>query len=258
MMMKKFSVLTVLIGIGIMTAAAQTPGDGFYFAQDSDYANNQKNQVVLEVRGGKIASANWNILSLNAGARDLKTIARSGSVPAAANWAAQAAATEQFLVTNQDTNAASVPGGPGNVGPFFTLVRRALGGNAVAKGAYTRDGWYYAEAAAADSYHTKNSVLITVVNGSIVDVLWNGILQGMPASINPSKIITSRANGYPMTGARSLWHVQAAAASAALVQAQDPARIPVKADQKTDAVSGVSIQVKDYLDVAAQALRAAR
>ncbi|MDR2019151.1 MAG: hypothetical protein LBQ14_00105 [Treponema sp.] len=236
---------------------AQNYKDGFYFAQDADYVNNQKNQVVIEVKGGKIASAAWNILSLNAGTKDLKTIAASGAVPAAATWATQAAAVEGHLVSSQDTKAVSVPGGPSNAKPFFDLASKALKAKAVAKGAY-KDGWYYAEASAADSYHTKNSALDTVVNGTIVDVLWNGILQGMPASVNPSKMITSRAKGYPMTDAKKRWDEQAAAFAAALVKAQNPDSIKLKANNAPDGVSGVSIQVKDCLDVVKQALASAK
>jgi major membrane immunogen (membrane-anchored lipoprotein) len=236
---------------------AQNYRDGFYFAQDADYVNNQKNQVAIEVRGGKIVSAVWNILSLNARARDLKTIAASGSVPAAATWAAQAAAVEQHLVSSQDTKAVSVAGGPSNAKPFFDLAARAVKARAIEKGLY-KDGWYYAEAAAADAYHTKNSTIITVVNGAIVDVLWNGILQGMPASVNPSKMITSRAKGYPMTGAKKLWHEQSALFSAALVKAQSPDNIRLRANGVPDGISGVTIQVKDCIDTAKQALATAR
>jgi major membrane immunogen (membrane-anchored lipoprotein) len=237
--------------------SAQSYKDGSYFAQDADYVNNQKNQVALEVKGGKIVSAVWNILSLNAGARDLKNIAASGTVPAAAAWASQAAVVEQYLVSSQNTQAASVEGGPGNVKPFFDLAARALRNKAIAKGPY-KDGWYYAEAAAADAYRTKNSAIITVVNGTIVDVLWNGILQDMPANINPSKMITSRAKGYPMTDAKKMWHEQSALFSAALINAQDPEKIRVKANGTPDGISGVSIQVKDYLDIVKQALERAR
>jgi major membrane immunogen (membrane-anchored lipoprotein) len=237
--------------------AAQSYKDGFYFAQDSDFTSNQKNQVVLEVKGGKITAANWNLLSLNAGAQDLKSIAKSGSVPAAANWAAQAAVVESFLVSSQNVNAASVPNGPANVKPVFDLVKKALAAQPVAKGAY-KDGWYYAADPATDDYHTKNSVLLTVVNGTIVDVLWNGILQGMPPSINPSKMITSRANGYPMTGAKSAWHVQSAAASAELLKIQNPDSIKLKANGTPDAISGVSIQIKPFVETAKTALRAAK
>jgi len=256
--MKK-TVLTVVFAVLCVAGlAAQNYKDGFYFAQDSDFANNQKNQVVIEVKGSKIASVNWNILSLNAGTKDLKSIAQAGNVPAAATWAGQAKAVEQHLITSQSTNNTSVSGGPSNAKPFFDLAKKAVSGRAIQKGAYSKDGWYYGEAAAADEYHTKNSVLITVVNGTIVDVLWNGILQGMPASVNPSKMITSKANGYPMTGAKRAWHIQAVNASEALVKAQNPDSIKTKANGTPDAISGVSIQIKEFLDTSKAALQAAR
>lgn len=236
--------------------AAQSYRDGFYFAQDADFTGNQKNQVVLEVTGGKIAGANWNLLSLNAGAQDLKSIARSGTVPAAATWAAQAAAVEAFLVSSQNVNAASVPNGPANVKPFFDLVKKALAAPPVAKGAY-KDGWHFAVNPDTDEFYTKNSVLLTVVNGTIVDTLWNGILQGMPPNINPSKLITSRANGYPMTGAKGAWHQQSAAAVAELLKVQNPDSIKLRADGIPDAVSGVSIQMKPFIETVKAALRSA-
>jgi major membrane immunogen (membrane-anchored lipoprotein) len=255
--MKKIGMFVVFALFCSVVLPAQNYKNGFYFAQDADYVNNQKNQVVLEVAGGKIVSAKWNILSLNAGTQDLKAIAASGSVPAAAAWASQAVAVEQHLVSSQNTKTVPVEGGPVNAKPFFDLAAKALRNKAIAKGAY-KDGWYYTEAAATDDYHTKNSTIITIVNGTIVDVLWNGILQDMPAGINPSKMITSRANGYPMTGAKKMWHEQSALFSSALIKAQDPKKIRVKANGAPDGVSGVSVKVKDYLDVVKQVLAEAR
>jgi major membrane immunogen (membrane-anchored lipoprotein) len=255
--MKKAVTGLLLVMLWASPLFSQTFKDGFYFAQDSDFAANQKNQVALEVKGGKIVSVNWNIESLNAGAKDLKSIAQSGGTPAAAAWASQAAATEAFLVSSQNVNAASVPNGPANVKPFFDLVKKALASNPVARGAY-KDGWYYAEAGIVDSYHTKNSVIVTVVNGTIVDVLWNGILQGMPKRINPSKQITSRTNGYPMPDAKNLWHIQANIVAAMLVSAQNPDMVKTKADGTPDGISGASIQIKGFLDTAKAALQSAK
>ena len=260
--MKRLAISAVFVAFCGMALFAQTYRDGFYFAQDADFANNQKNQVVVEVKGGKISSANWNLLSLQpAGSQDLKTIASGGSVAGAVTWANQAKAAQDFLVSSQNVNATSVPNGPANVAPFFDLVKKALASSAVAKGSY-KNGWYHSLAAAADGYHTRNYVLITVVNGTIVDVLWNGVLVGMPASINPSKIITSLSNGgrgYPMTGAKSPWHTQAAAVAAELVKVQNPDSIKLKADGKhPDAISGVTIEIDSFLAVTKQALQSAR
>ena len=54
------------------------------------------------------------------------------------------------------------------------------------------------------------------------------------------------------------WNVQTAAMEAALLASQDPAKIAVKADGKTDAVSGASITVKGFLELCAEALKAAK
>ena len=260
------SVFAVFCGVFLF---AQSYKDGFYFAQDENFTNNQKNQVVVEVKGGKIASAIWNIESLNAGTQDLKTIARAGNAGAAVTWAAQAKVVEDFLVSTQNVNAASVPNGPANVKPFFDLAKKALDRKsaAVPKGNY-KDGWYYAIEDAADAYHAKNYVLITVVNGTIVDVLWNGVLQGMPASVNPSKVITSMsANGmgYPMPNGKNnaldpkkAWHIQSPRVSDALVKAQNPDSIKTKSDGKPDAISGVTIEINHFLNVAKQALQSAK
>jgi major membrane immunogen (membrane-anchored lipoprotein) len=256
--MKKLVILMALVVCTAAAVVAQTPRDGFYFAQDAAYAaNGMKNQVVLQVQGGKITSANWNIVSYQAGAADLKAIAaKSGG--AAATWAGNAKKAEDFLVSSQNVNATSVSGVPANfsVAPFFTLVRSALAAAPVARGSYTKDGWYYAEASAVDTYHTRNTALITVVNGTIVDALWNGIVQLQ--GVNPSKMLASIGGGYPMPAPQGAWHLQAARAAQALVGAGDPSKIAVKADQKTDAVSGCTIEVKSFLDTATRALQAAR
>ncbi|GHV34769.1 hypothetical protein AGMMS4952_27170 [Spirochaetia bacterium] len=161
-------------------------------------------------------------------------------------------------MSSQSTKAATISGGPANAKPFFDLAAKALKEKPIAKGSYAKDGWHYAASDVTDEYHTKNTALITVVNGTIVDALWNGILQGMPASVNPSKMITSRAKGYPMTGAKKLWDVQAVSTTAALVKAQNPDGLKMKADGSADAISGVSIHIKEYLDVVKTALQNAR
>ena len=254
--------LVIFVGIAVFCVAAlaaQSYKDGFYFAQDVSWTNNQKNQVAIEVKGGKITSVNWNILSLNAGAKDLKAIAQAPDAPAGAKtWAGQAAAIEAHLISSQSTKSVSVAGGPSNPKPFFDLADKAVKGKAITKGASSKDGWFYAEASEADEYHTRNTVLLTVVNGTIVDVLWNGILVGMPASVNPSKMITSRAKGYPMTGAKRTWDDQAERAVAELIKVQTPGSFKVKPDGHIDGISGVTMQVGHFVTLANQALALAR
>jgi len=257
--MKKFVLGAIFALICGSALFAQTLKDGFFFAMDSNWTNNQKNQVVINVINGRIVSAAWNIISLDAGTPDHKAIARAGTDSAITTWAAQAKVVEDFLVSSQNVNATSVPGGPPNVKPFFDLVKRATDRRAVAvvKGNF-HDGWHYAEEAEHDDFHTKNTVLITVVNGTIVDVLWNGILLGMPASVNPSKVITSLSNnnrGYPMPGSKRPWHLQAVDVAAELVKKQNPSSLTMLPNNKPDAISGVSIEINHFLEAARAALR---
>ena len=261
--MKRGVIIALFAIFCTMALSAQfRNADGFYFAQDASFRNNQKNQVVLEIRGGRIVSANWNVLSLEAGERDYKTLAAAGSLPAAVTWAAQAKAAEDTLVSSQNANAA-VPNVPAaTVKPFFDLVKTATGNRAaaVSRGNY-KDGWYFAADEASDNYDTKNTVLITVVNGSIVDVLWNGILDAQHAKPSPSKIITSmsdRNRGYPMTGAKSPWHIQAGLVGAELVRVQNPDSIRTNAFNIPDSISGASIGVANFLALSRQALQSAR
>jgi hypothetical protein len=53
------------------------------------------------------------------------------------------------------------------------------------------------------------------------------------------------------------WNVQAAAVQAAILKVQDPAKIAVKADGTTDAISGASLHVT-AISLAAEALKGAR
>ena len=254
--MKRFVIGAIFVLLcGAALFAQFKNADGFYFAQDANFTNNQKNQAVIEVKGGKIVSAKWNILSLAAGTQDLKAVAASGTVPAAANWADQAKAAEDSLVSGQ-----AIPKSPAaNVKPFFDLADKALKSKAVAKGSYGKDGWFYALDSEKDEYNTQNYVIITVVNGTIVDVLWNGVLVGYHSSVNPSKMLTSRANAYPMTGSRRAWHIQAEAATAELVKVQNIDSIKMKTDGKhPDAISGVTIEINGFITATKMALQAAK
>ncbi|GHV63854.1 hypothetical protein AGMMS49587_15010 [Spirochaetia bacterium] len=252
--MKKLSLIAVLVIIGTVTVFAQTPQNGIYFAQAPRYSGGWRDQVVLQVQGGKITSANWNAIGMGAGLPDRKAAAKAGKDTS--GWAAQAEKAEAFLVSSQNSSATSVAGVTIPVEPFFALAKAALAAGPVPKGIYSKDGWYYAPAPAVDSFQTINTAIVTVVNGTIKDALWNGILQ--MKGVDPSKIITSAAGKYPMQAPAGAWHQQAPRAAEALISVQDPAKIAVKADGKTDAITGVTIQVKDFLTAANLALQGAK
>lgn len=273
--MKRFGILVCLTALAV-SLSAQTLKDGKYFAQQDGFGSSGwKSQVVLEVKGGKISAANWNGVSNIAGAKDKKTYDKTGNYnmvkfgKAQSEWYQQAEKVEQYLVKTQDYkfnkysdaegHTDAISGASIHVKEFFELAQKAISAGPVAKGMYSKDGWYYAEQATFDKESGwKETVLLTVVNGRIVDVVWNGISND-PAK--KSKIVESVSGNYNMVKfgkAQAEWHAQAAKAEAALIAAQDPAKVAVKADGKTDAISGVSIHVAPFFQLAATALKAAK
>lgn len=273
--MKRVFMIIALIAVAF-SVSAESLKNGKYFAQASEFPKSGwKAQVVLEVKGGKIVSANWNGVSNIAGAADKKAFDKAGKYnmvkfgKAQAEWNVQAAAVEAYLVKTQDLafskytseegNTDAITGASIHVKEFFDLAKEAVAAGPVAKGKYKKDGWYYSEQADFDAKTGwKDTALVTVVNGSIVDAVWNGISND---AAKKSKIIESTAGNYNMVKfgkAQAEWDVQAAKAEAALVKAQDPTKIAVKADGTTDAVSGVSIHISGFFQLVADALKAAK
>lgn len=255
----------------IVSAGAQAKlKDGFYFAQDSEYASSGwKEQVVLQVKGGKIVSANWNGISTSA-VMDKKTESAAGhygmikASKLGKEWHEQAAAVEKYLVATQDTafskytsaegTTDAIAGASIHVKGFFDLVKAALAAGPVAKGTYKKDGWFFAKSAAFDKSGYMTTALFTIVNGRIVDANWNGLYKDG----GDSKYVRAVKGTYKMNAKEGEWNVQSARVEVALVKQQDPAKIAVKADGKTDAISGVSISINDFIAVAVEALKAAK
>jgi major membrane immunogen (membrane-anchored lipoprotein) len=188
---------------------------------------------------------------------------------AKAEWHLQATLVEEYLKKTQDisfskySNAEgktdAITGASITVKEFFELANKAIAAGPVAKGMYAKDGWYYAAQVDFDAQSGwKDTVLITVVNGTVVDAVWNGISKDTKKK---SKIVESATGKYGMVKfgkSQSEWDAQAKLAEAALVKAQDPKKILQKGDGKTDAVTGVSIAVSGFLKLAEDALKAAK
>lgn len=273
--MKRIIALSLVLSLAVVGLAfGQVKAkDGVYFAQDDTFSSSGwKEQALLTVQGGKIVKATWNGVSNIAGAADKKSYDAAGKYnmvkfgKAKAEWSAQAKAVEDYLVKTQDVgfnkykDAAgttdAISGASIHVKAFFDLAKKALASPPIAKGSY-KDGWYYAEQPAFDKNSGwKDSVLVTVVNGSIVDVLWNGTYKD---NTKKSKIVEAVEGRYGMAKAakKGEWNVQAKAVQDAIVKAQDPAKIAVKADGTSDAISGASLHVT-AVGLAIEALRAAK
>jgi len=247
--------------------------DGVYFAIDDKFGSSGwKEEVVLTVQGGKIVSAVWNGVP-NSGIADKLVAVAQGAYPmvkagkAKAEWDVQAKTVQDYLVKTQDVGFSkykddaghtdAISGASINVKGFFELASKALASAPVPKGIYKKDGWYFKDQADFDkTTGWKDSVLVTVVNGTIVDVLWNGTSND---KAKKSKLVEDLAGRYGMEkqAKKGAWNVQAKAVQDAILKAQDPAKIAVKADGTSDAISGASIHVS-AVGLAIEALKAAR
>lgn len=254
------------------SGTAATWADGMYYAQgDSfDEKSGWKSTVLLEVKDGKIVSANWNGISNKMGV-DKKTASQTGKYPmvekggAKAPWHEQAAEMEKFLIEKQDPKAITVNAEGKTdavssvtiaVGDFATLADKALAAGPATTGAY-KDGAYHAEGKEFDAKTGwKGTVDIVVANGNIISVFWSGIDKE-----GNDKKTASIEGKYPMVekgGAKAPWHEQAAAAEAFVIEKQAVDSISVNAEGKTDAIASVTIAVGEFTQLATEALSAAK
>jgi major membrane immunogen (membrane-anchored lipoprotein) len=265
--------LVLIMGLAGLAFGQVKAKDGVYFAQEAAFAKDSgwKDQVVLTVQGGKLVSVEWNGVS-NTGLADKLTAVATGGYPmvkfgkAKAEWDVQAKAVEDYLLKTQDVGFSkfkpegttdAISGASIHVKGFFGIVNAALASAPVPKGIYKKDGWYFAQQAAFDkNTGWKDSVLLTVVNGTIVDVLWNGLSSDTKKK---SKLVEDLAGRYGMEKAakKGAWNVQAKAVQDAILKVQDPAKIALKADGTTDAISGASMHPVAVI-LAIDALKAAR
>jgi len=264
------ALIALLVVFAVASVSAQAKlKDGFYFAEDSAFqASGWKDQVVLEVKGGNIIAATWNGIN-NKGVEDKKTesaAGRYGMVKAskiAKEWHEQAAAVEKYLVDTQDTafskftdtgSTDAITGASLGVKGFYDLVKAAITAGTVSKGTYKKSGWFYAKAPAFDKSGYMATALITIVNGRIVSANWNALHK----SGGDTKFVRAVKGTYKMNAKQGEWNVQAPRTEAALIKTQDPAKITVKADGKTDAISGVSVTINEFIAVAVEALKTAK
>lgn len=116
-----------------------------------------------------------------------------------------------------------------------------------------KDGVYFAQDDKVDEGF-KESVEITIENGKIAKVVWDGISE---KDETLSKKQASISGEYDMkkVGARWDWHEQAETMEAFVVENGGLSKIVLIDDQgHVDAITGVSIKVKIFKELAAKAL----
>ena len=245
--------------------------DGIYFATEPtfDEASGWKTVVTLEVAGGNIVSADWNGAK-NVAGKDKKTTSKDGEYKmvefgkAQSEWHEQAALVEAYLVETQTLEGLNYTDGEGHidtiagvsitVNEFEALVTEALNQGPVGSGPYV-DGSFFASAADFDaSSGWKDNASFTVINGFVVSAYWNGESKDG----GKDKKTTSIDGEYKMVEfgkAQSEWHEQVQLIEGFIMDAQDIEMITLVDGTKTDAVTGVSISVDGFVNLAKEALK---
>ena len=122
----------------------------------------------------------------------------------------------------------------------------------VLEGASFTDGTYEAKAAEADSNGFIEAVTLTVKDGAITEVNWDAVTED-----GNKKSIMSENGEYTMTEDGLTWKEQAEALAKALIENQSLSFLTTDAEGKTDAVTGVSISVNSFIDLATKCLEEA-
>ena len=257
-------ILALVFGL-VANLSAAAYKDGVYFAQSADFeaGSGWKDQVTLEVKGGKITKAEWNGVNSEVAMFKVDYV-KAGKYPMngkQGDWNAQAVKCQDWLVKNQDPAkitykdaAGLTDAGAGvsiHVKAFFTLAAQALAAGPVVRGPY-KDGVYHADAE-KESNGFKGTMDVLVKHGKIVNACWNGL-----AKDGSDKYAAIKAGKYDMKS-KDAWNVQARSLTRYLIQTQDPTKIAYKdATGLTDAVAGVTIHVKEFFDLANVALKTAK
>ncbi len=244
--------------------------DGIYFASEDSFASNGwKYVVTLTVENGKIVKANWDGVNISAGPSK-KAVDKAGKYNmkkfggAQAEWSEQAAKAEKYLIDVQDPSVVKYSDEDGHtddiagvsihVVEFFELAQKALNNGPVGKGMY-QDGTYFMADSEFASSGWKSYVSLTVINGNIVGANWSAINR-----LGQDKKLYDAAGKYNMVkfgGAQAEWSEQATKAEQYLISIQDPSKVEYSdAEGHTDAISGVSIHISDFISLADAALKA--
>lgn len=109
-----------------------------------------------------------------------------------------------------------------------------------------KDGNYTAQMKEFDSSGFRDTLSMSVNDGRITAVIWDAESRDG----GKSKRELSQAGQYVMTEGGLAWHEQAKALEQQLIDTQAPARIEMGNDGKTDAISGVSISISPFIELA--------
>lgn len=120
------------------------------------------------------------------------------------------------------------------------------------EGAELQDGTYEAKADSADSSGFTDQMTMTVKDGKITEMTWESVGED-----GSKKSVMSEEGEYVMTEDGLTWKEQAEALAAAVIEHQNISFLEMDEQGKTDAVTGVSISVGGFADLAEKCMKEA-
>lgn len=231
--------------------------DGLYFAEESDYSTDGwKNIVTLQVKDSKITDVHFN--AINADATEFKRDLSEANLyimdAEAQNklkWHEQIKNIETYLIDNQSFSSLNVDdtgktdtisGVSITVSPFINLVQSALNNGVIENGPY-QDGHYHAEQSSFIN-GIKYNINMIIENGYIIEAHWDAITED-GSSLKEMSAETEE---------QLAWTEQSKLLEDYLVSIQDPTLITYNENNQTDTISGVTIKVDQFIELAIQAL----
>lgn len=249
------------------SAPAEGLKDGSYKAQSLGFDKSGfKYFVELTIADGKITAATCdavnteNVLKSDLSKEGKYDMKNEGGLL----WHEQAEAYAAKLVEvqspaaiplNAEGKTDAITGVSVTVSEFATLAERAINQAKGLPQGPLKDGEYTEEAADFDEASGyKDSVTIQVEDGLIVSVNWDATHKDG----GDAKKARSVSGEYDMKNDGLKWHEQAEAMENALLYFQDASKIALSNEGTPDAVSGVSIHVNAFVELAAKAISAAK
>ena len=237
--------------------------DGTYEAKaEGPDENGFTGQMSMTVKDGKITEVNWDCVDADGNLKSV--LSENGEYVMTEDgptWAEQSEALAKAVIENQSLNfltmdeqgkTDAVSGVSINISEFVNLseqcMRQAAGLEDTAA-AQLQDGTYEAKAEGPDENGFTGQVSVTVQDGKITEVNWDCV----DADGNLKSVLSENGE-YVMTEDGPTWAEQSEALAKAVIENQSLNFLTMDEQGKTDAVSGVSINISEFVDLVGQCL----
>ena len=237
--------------------------DGTYEAKaDGPDENGYTGQVSMTVQDGKITEVNWDCVDAEGNSKSV--LSENGEYVMTEDgltWAEQSEALAKAVIENQSLDfltmdeqgkTDAVSGVSISIGEFVDLSEQCMrqaAGLADTSSTALQDGTYEAKADGPDENGYTGQVSVSVQDGKITEVNWDCV----DAEGN-SKSVLSENGEYVMTEDGLTWAEQSEALAKAVIENQSLDFLTMDEQGKTDAVSGVSISIGEFVDLVGQCL----